>query len=532
MTVLLTRRAVVQAQMESLYNVAATLTTADGILCADPAYMAEPSILERNFTRDTLSPQAHIVGRLTAKMEFTTEMRGNGSQNSGLLANAPIITRLFRASGYQVIPNSSPGVLGPYEIDSHANPITWGATSGTKGTGTVTFATAPPANNDTVVVAGRTYTFKTTLTGVADEILIGATFTISAQNFKAAINHEAGEGTLYGVGTATNIYVVASGAAAAITLTALRIGTGGNVTLTKTATNITVSGATLTGGTNVITNTDFIAYYLTVVLGGVSGVATISVASDTVGETNAAAVVTSGTPFAMGTKGLTIVPTFTGSLVAGQRWVVWMTPPGMLVKPVSDYFESVTLGMYKDRVYHAMPGSYGTFDIDATAGEFATIKWSFTGTYSAPVDGNLPSPVYERQLPQMVELARLRTNSFNAIVNKFTFTQGNDIQIRPDVSSLQGYIGSRIVGRAPEGGIDPEADLVANYDFWSFLRSATRIPFSMRVGSNAGNTIWVLAPSTQYTKMTYTDRNGISTYDAGLKFSGYQSDDEMMMFFC
>ncbi len=532
MTVLLTRRAVVQAQMESLYNVAATLTTADGVLCAEPDYMAEPNILERNFTRDTLSPQAHITGRLTAKMEFETELRGNGSQNSGLLANAPIITRLLRASGYQVIPNSSPGVLGPYEIDSHANAVTWGATSGTKGTGTVTFSVAPPANNDTVVVQGRTYTFKTALTGVADEVLIGATFTTAAQNFKAAINHEAGEGTLYGAGTAPNIYVVASGAAAAITLTAIRIGTSGNVTLTKVATNIAVSGATLTGGTNVLTNTDFIAYYLTVVTPGASGVATISVASDTTGEALGAVAVTTGTPFTIGTKALTITPTFTGNLVAGQRWVVWLTPPGLLVKPVSDYFESATLGMYKDRVYHLMPGAFGTFDIDATAAEFATLKWSFTGTYQAPVDATMPSPVYERQLPQMVELARLRTNSFNAIVNKFTYTQGNDIQIRPDVSSLQGYIGSRIVGRTPEGGIDPEADTVANYDFWSFLRSATRIPFQMRIGSTAGNMVWCLAPSTQYTKMTYTDRNGISTYDAGLKFSGYQADDEFMFFFC
>lgn len=61
-----------------------------------------------------------------------------------------------------------------------------------------------PANNNTVTVNGRVYTWKTTLTGAADEIAIGATATISVENFKAAINAEAGAGTKYGTGTTVN----------------------------------------------------------------------------------------------------------------------------------------------------------------------------------------------------------------------------------------------------------------------------------------------------------------------------------------
>jgi hypothetical protein len=42
-------------------------------------------------------------------------------------------------------------------------------------------------------------------------------------------------------------------------------------------------------------------------------------------------------------------------------------------------------------------------------------------------------------------------------VEKFTLDQMNDIQIGPDGSSSNGYIGTRIVPRKPEGGINPEA---------------------------------------------------------------------------
>lgn len=283
--------------------------------------------------------------------------------------------------------------------------------------------------------------------------------------------------------------------------------------------------------TSAATNTDAICYFVNVVLGGASGTAHVTVTSDTVGETSASEVITSGTPLLLGTHGLTITPTWTGNLVVGQQYVVWLMPPGLSLDPVSDNFESVTLVMHKDGVKHLMTGSFGTFELDAKAGDFATVKWTFTGRYHQPTDEPNPMPVFERTLPSQVELARLRMANFYAIVDKFHFMQGNDIQIRPDVSSSDGYIGTRIVARKPEGGIDPEADLVANNDFWGQMASAQRMPFQMRVGHVAGNTIWIIAPNTQYSGMTYTDRNGIMAYDAGMRFARSNGNDEIGFYF-
>lgn len=60
------------------------------------------------------------------------------------------------------------------------------------------------ANNDTITVVARVYTFKTTLTGAADEILIGANIQTTLFNLRAALNAEAGAGTIYGTGTTIN----------------------------------------------------------------------------------------------------------------------------------------------------------------------------------------------------------------------------------------------------------------------------------------------------------------------------------------
>ena len=62
------------------------------------------------------------------------------------------------------------------------------------------------------------------------------------------------------------------------------------------------------------------------------------------------------------------------------------------------------------------------------------------------------------------------------------------------------------------------------------MGAAERMPFQMRCGTLAGNTVWFIAPSVQYTGLTYQDRNGIRTYDAQLRFSRINGNDEMCIF--
>ena len=86
--------------------------------------------------------------------------------------------------------------------------------------GTLTLGGAIPANNEAMTVGTQTYTWKTALTGAADEIKRGLTVDDCIDNFVAAINAAAGAGTTYGTGTVANADVSAvksSGTAAILT---------------------------------------------------------------------------------------------------------------------------------------------------------------------------------------------------------------------------------------------------------------------------------------------------------------------------
>jgi hypothetical protein len=94
--------------------------------------------------------------------------------------------------------------------------------SGTAGAGFIIVSTQP-ANNDTILIGltgfTQTYTFKTTLTGAANEVKIGADVSATASNLSAAINAGAGAGTTYGTGTAANSYISSTVSASLITIT-------------------------------------------------------------------------------------------------------------------------------------------------------------------------------------------------------------------------------------------------------------------------------------------------------------------------
>ena len=125
MTVLLTRKAVLQAAMETTYDVPASVGVNDGVLVSNPMFTVKPNVLERNFVRNDLSPMPHIIGRKLASMEFETELRGNGKQSSGIAADAAIITRLFRACGYGQSANAAPVAKGPFVIGDPPVEVTW-----------------------------------------------------------------------------------------------------------------------------------------------------------------------------------------------------------------------------------------------------------------------------------------------------------------------------------------------------------------------------------------------------------------------
>lgn len=147
----------------------------------------------------------------------------------------------------------------PLDMGANAANLTYGAVAtlqvytptGVQASGTITLS-GIPSDGDTFTINGTVYTFKTSLTPTAGQVLIGSSTAIAAANLFKAMTGGDVAGTNYASGTtaiASTVYPSVPSSANVITITYKTTGTAGNsFTLAKSGTNLAVSGATLSGG--------------------------------------------------------------------------------------------------------------------------------------------------------------------------------------------------------------------------------------------------------------------------------------------
>lgn len=148
------------------------------------------------------------------------------------------------ADEYIVIPGLS-------WIDAVVGHVPIGTAAGaTAATGTVVFSAADPTDQDTITVDGIVYTIENgALTDY--DVDMSTTEATMAANFAHAINRTGTPGTTYSLAIAAHPTVRATVDTATVTLIARQPGTAGNsITLAESSTGATVSGATLTGGSD------------------------------------------------------------------------------------------------------------------------------------------------------------------------------------------------------------------------------------------------------------------------------------------
>lgn len=160
----------------------------------------------------------------------------------------------IKASGTVTV-SGQPATTGTVTIGSKT--YTFKTTlSGVRATGTLTSDATAPSDGDTVTIGSTVYTFKTTLTPTAFEVLIGASAAAALDNLKSAINLTAGGGTTYAAATTIHPTVRATTNTDTTQVVEAKLaGTAGNsIATTEAGTHTSWGAATLAGGVASVAN--------------------------------------------------------------------------------------------------------------------------------------------------------------------------------------------------------------------------------------------------------------------------------------
>ena len=512
---LLSRKSLIAAKVQSALGLDAVPTAAaDAVQVADPVFSIDPNVLERNFTAPDLSPFEHVIGRKLASISFTTELKGNGSEQSGLIANEPRLGRLMRGCGYESI-----GMEGGYtfdattDVDDVANTIGIANHRYKTGDGPVQITVVSG-----LIVAGLVIDTDYWIIRVDDNnISVAVSKALADAGTAIVLTDAAGVNRFENVLQVTEVNADASNPASSAGIVWTR-------------------GATLEAsrGPEGITVTTPVLFTLTVTTPGASATAEVTISNNNLaqaGVSQTGVVITDDVSIPLGTTatGATVTAKIAADLVTGDTWRVMVYPKGILTVPVSDCFDYLSLYLWNDGLLYKMIDAQGTFTVDATAGNFGTIEFTFTGQFQSIIDTVLPTDeVFETTLPQQIELSLFTWGSNKSLLaEQWTLDQANNVVPRPDINLSDGFSGVRISDRTPAGGFNPQAELVATEDFWGDFATGKTKVFTARAGTTVGNQVILYAPRVQVSEIGFGDRDGIRTFDMSMLFKRLSGNDEI-----
>lgn len=198
--------------------------------------------------------------------------------------------------------------------------------------------------------------------------------------------------------------------------------------------------------------------------------------------------------------------------------------------PLSSSFKSCTIYAYLDGILHAITGCVGDVEFDFTAGEFAMANWTFRGVYAIPTDSAIVTPTFDTPAPEIVKGCTFTFGSYAAIIEKLTFKLGNTVAERPDFNQAEGFKGFQVTRRNPEGSMTVEAVLRAtsNADFHSYFHNRTVKALSFVVGATAGNILTLTMDKCYLRAPTWSDRDGIRTFELPFQVARNTGNDEFL----
>lgn len=198
-------------------------------------------------------------------------------------------------------------------------------------------------------------------------------------------------------------------------------------------------------------------------------------------------------------------------------------------KPISTGFPSATIYVYFDGLLWKIVGCRGNVSFNFSAGEFASLEFTFRGRYLPPVDQSFPTSWGDVATAPIVCVGGTVTwNSQPLHVEAVTLDLGNDIQLYPSISAAHGVYEAAITNRDPSGTINPEMTTIATMDWHSLMLTPTLQELVVTLTDGASD-VTLTVPKAQITEIGHGDRNGIRTWDITFKPIRNTGDDEIQL---
>jgi len=174
---------------------------------------------------------------------------------------------------------------------------------------------------------------------------------------------------------------------------------------------------------------------------------------------------------------------------------------------------TISIDVWEDGVVKSLGGASGNVVFEGEAGNRMMCRFDFTGIWQDPVAGNAPSlTTLSTTNPLLVKGGSFSLDANSIKIGKYNLDMKNTITVRKDAGSASGIAYCMITDYSPTISCDPEADLIAGYDYDLHRRDGTLSAITLEV-DNQTDQVTFSTPKVQITDLKEGDREGIQIYD-------------------
>lgn len=192
--------------------------------------------------------------------------------------------------------------------------------------------------------------------------------------------------------------------------------------------------------------------------------------------------------------------------------------------------KSLTLIAWEDGKKKILSGCMGNLKLSGEVGKTIDCNFEFKGNWAAPTDENMPTVTPNAQLPPILKAGTFTIGGTQLQISKFELDLGNAVEYRSDVNAATGNAHAIITDRDVVVSMDPEAQLVATYDFYGAWLAGTEASLSLVFTSPGADKFTLTLPKLQYKEIQPGDRGGLFIYDINAQANASAAgDDELSL---
>lgn len=174
--------------------------------------------------------------------------------------------------------------------------------------------------------------------------------------------------------------------------------------------------------------------------------------------------------------------------------------------------KTISIDVWEDGVKKGLAGASGTVTFDGEVGKRMFLKFEFSGVWQVPVDEALPAYAPATTAPMLIQGGTFTLATESIKISKFSLNMGCNVVPRMDPDAAGGIAYYMITDFEPLLSIDPEAQLIAGYDYHGAWLAGTEAAVSLAINDGTDKVTFTL-PKVQYRDIKEGDREGIQIYD-------------------